>query len=1194
MLLTELYKDAPVVLRLHELLKLSETAVSDPVVASACRDSVNSGSNVRLHVKGVAGSADAVLVATTALALQQQNHLVIAAGKEEAYYLQNDIENLLNDSDKEIDDKRVLLFPTSYRKMQSAEEIDNANMLMRSEVVKQLNNGRSLVVVTYPDALVEKVMSRRTLTRHTLRIAKGARLEMDDLQESLMSYDFERADFVVEPGQYAVRGGIIDVFGFANDHPYRIQFDDDTVASLRTFDPATQLSVKQYDRISIIPNLEQRHDTLHTVEEKVTLLHYYNDHDIVWTEGLMFTTDSIERLYTQARQAYDKARQSRTVPPAPVEENYCCANEILHELLRCKTVELGGTPYFSKSIVLEADTERQPLFNKQFELLIANLNSHLEQGYRCLLSVTNAQQQRRLEKIFTEYPTHDGDGLLRRKEIEYHTMPLRAGFLDHHRKLLCYTDHEIFERYHKYVVRDLQQSREAMTMKELLELQPGDYVTHIDFGVGCFRGLQKIENNGKQQEVIRIEYKDNGFLYISIHALHKISRYVGKDGTPPTLNKLGSNSWNLLKQKTKKQVKDIAKDLIQLYAKRKATRGFAFSADSYLQNELEASFLYEDTPDQNKATQEVKRDMEHTAPMDRLVCGDVGFGKTEVAIRAAFKAVCDSKQVAVLVPSTILAFQHYNTFCNRLEGLPVKVDYLNRFRTAKEKNKILKELKDGSLDILIGTHAITGKGVQFKNLGLLIVDEEQKFGVSTKEKLRQMKVNVDCLTLTATPIPRTLQFSLMGARDLSVIQTPPANRQPIETELCDFDEATIRDAICYEMNRGGQAFFINNHVENLPHYASMIMRLVPDAKVGLAHGRMDGKVVEATLMRFLQGELDVLVATSIIENGLDIPNANTMIINNAHQFGLADLHQMRGRVGRSNKKAFCYVMVPGFKNLTGDAQRRLRAITEFSTIGSGFNIAMRDLDIRGAGNILGAEQSGFISEIGYDAYHKILNEAIEELKETDFRDIFQQELDDKRGFVKECSIETDLSVLLPDDYVSNVAERLILYKELNNLSTDEELDAFRSRLTDRFGDLPQETEELIQTITLRRVAKQIGIERLVLKNGAMVCYFVGGEENAFYKSPLFGKILRHVTLLPDNVHLKEQQDRIVIRFDKADNIAGALALLKLLIEGPRPDTVADTKQAHGKAQQAQHSMEKAGRHTTYSMHKLRKVGERRP
>ncbi len=1181
--------------RLQELLKSSEQTVSEGEACAFRKEAtVNTNSNLRLFVKGVAGSVDAAVVAAVSQFLTSQNHLVIASDKEEAYYLQNDIENLLDDTRKELEQKRVLLFPTSYRKLQSVEDVDNANMLMRSEVVKQLNSGRHIVVVTYPEALVEKVMSSRTLTRHTLQISKGARLDMDALQDSLMNYDFERVDFVVQPGQYAVRGGIIDVFSFANDYPYRIQFDDDEVVSLRTFDPVTQLSVKPYSRISIIPNLEQKHEAVLSVEKKVTLLHYYNHRDVVWTKGLMFTTDSIDRLYTQARAEYEKEKKQRTVAPSPVEDNYASANEILHELLRCMTVELGGAPYFSKSTVLERQTARQPMFNKQFEMLLQSLNSYIDKGYRCLLNVANVQQQKRLEKIFTEFPTADGEGLLCRKEITYQNLSLRAGFIDHSLKLLCYTDHEIFERYHKYVVRDLQQSREAMTMKELLELKPGDYVTHMDFGVGRFMGLQKIENNGKEQEVIRIEYRDNGYLYISIHALHKISRYVGKDGVPPTLNKLGSSSWNLLKQKTKKQVKDIAKDLILLYAKRKATRGFAFSADSYLQNELEASFIYEDTPDQNKATQDVKHDMEHSAPMDRLVCGDVGFGKTEVAIRAAFKAVCDSKQVAVLVPSTILAFQHYNTFCNRLDGMPVNVDYLNRFRTTKEKNKILKELKEGKIDILIGTHAITGKGVEFKNLGLLIIDEEQKFGVSVKEKLRQMKVNVDCLTLTATPIPRTLQFSLMGARDLSVIQTPPPNRQPIETELCDFDEEVVRDAICYELNRGGQAFFINNHVENLPQYASMIMRLVPDAKVGMAHGRMDGKKVEETLMRFLQGDLDVLVATSIIENGLDIPNANTMIINNAHQFGLADLHQMRGRVGRSNKKAFCYVMVPSFKNITGDAQRRLRAITEFSTIGSGFNIAMRDLDIRGAGNILGAEQSGFISEIGYDAYHKILNEAIEELKVTDFRDIFHEEIETRREFVKECSIETDLSVLLPGDYVSNVSERLILYKELNNLITDEELDAFRNRLTDRFGELPHEAEELIATITLRRMAKQIGIERLVLKNSAMVCYFVGGDNNPYYQSPMFGKILRNVSMMSGNVHLSQQQDRVVIRFDKVDDIANAISLLKVLIEGPRPLSDSEVKEANSKAQQAQHTMAKAGKHTAYSMHKLRKIGERRP
>ena len=696
-----------------------------------------------------------------------------------------------------------------------------------------------------------------------------------------------------------------------------------------------------------------------------------------------------------------------------------------------------------------------------------------------------------------------------------------------------------------------------MTLKELFELKPGDFVTHIDYGVGRFSGLEKVTTNGKSQELIRLVYKNNDVLYISIHGLHKISRYVGREGETPTLNRLGSNTWQVLKQKTKRQVKDIAKDLIALYAKRKASHGFAFSADGYLQEQLEASFIYEDTPDQLKATVAVKHDMEEQAPMDRLVCGDVGFGKTEVAIRAAFKACCDSKQVAVLVPSTVLAFQHYNTFCQRLKDMPVRVDYINRFRTTKERNQIIKDLADGKIDILIGTHAILNKDLKFKDLGLFIIDEEQKFGVSAKEKLKQMKVGVDCLTLTATPIPRTLQFSLMGARDLSVIQTPPPNRQPIETELSDFSEELIRDAIMYEMNRGGQTFFISNRVENLPEMAGLVQRLVPDARVAMAHGRMDGKEAEETLMHFLEGDIDVLVATSIVENGLDIPNANTMIINNAHQFGLSDLHQMRGRVGRSNRKAFCYLLIPSYMTLTPDAQRRLKAIEEFSTIGSGFNIAMRDLDIRGAGNILGAEQSGFISEVGYDMYHKILNEAIEELKESDFRELFAAEAEEKQEYVRECTIETDLEVLLPDDYVTSVSERLLLYKELNDIGVDgdaganvtnveEELAAYRSRLEDRFGPVPPCVDELISTITLRRMAKAFGIEKLILKQDRMVCHLVSNQQSPFYQSPNFAKLIHYIQANPRRASLKETPERLSLSIANVKTIAAALEQLRLL------------------------------------------------
>ena len=1119
---------------------------------------LQNGAN-RIHVSGMVGSMPAAVAAALALEEPTRGQLLVASNKEEAYYLQNDLETLLEETDAEVEQKRVLLFPSSYRTSrrpagpmgqgQKVEDdggdlfaTDNANIMQRSEVVKQLSSGRPLLVVTYPQALSEKVVSSRTLTRNTLRVSKGARMSMDHVMEVLQDYDFERVDFVVEPGQFAIRGGILDVFSFANEHPYRIEFFDDEVDSLRTFDPVSQLSIKQYDQISVLPNIERRsHDVL-TVEEKVPLLHYFGSDDIVWVQGLMLVSETLETLFANAGSD---------------GQYYCSGNEFIRGLLRCRIVEQGNSNYFTKAEQIATETRPQPSFHKQFDMLMDTLGQYRDRGYKMLITIANEQQQRRLEKVFaTAQPQVDilamakGKGITMASpayDVEFMPCQLSHGFVDDAERILCFTDHEIFERYHKYTVRNLSDAHQALTLKELFELKPGDYVTHIDYGVGRFSGLEKITTGGHTQEVIRLMYKNNDTLYISIHGLHKISRYVGKEGTAPTLNRLGSNTWQVLKQKTKKQVKDIAKDLIALYAKRKASKGFAFSADSYLQEQLEASFFYEDTPDQLKATQEVKHDMEDQSPMDRLVCGDVGFGKTEVAIRAAFKAVCDSKQVAVLVPNTILAFQHYNTFCDRLKGLPVNIDYLNRFRTAKDKKEIYKRVEEGKIDILIGTHAITNKSLKFKDLGLLIIDEEQKFGVSAKEKLRQMKVNVDCLTLTATPIPRTLQFSLMGARDLSVIRTPPPNRQPIQTELCNFDEEVIRDAISYEMSRGGQTFFVSNRVENLPEMAGLVGRLVPDARVGMAHGQMDGKQVEETMMRFLEGELDVLVATSIIENGLDIPNANTMIINNAQNFGLSDLHQMRGRVGRSNKKAFCYMLIPSYSVLTEEAQKRLKAIEEFSSIGSGLNIAMRDLDIRGAGNILGAEQSGFISDIGYDMYHKILNEAIEELKETDFKELFQQEIEESQEYVKECVIETDLEVLLPDDYVTSVSERLLLYKELNDLSTEEELDRYRERLIDRFGPIPQPTQELIKTITMRRMAKEFGIEKIVLKQNKLVCYFVSNQENPFYRSANFAKMIRYSQDHPSTVHLKETKDRLSMVCDGVGSIQQAIEKISQLL-----------------------------------------------
>ena len=1152
MLLTDLYKDSPFINNISNHF---------------------SSSKARVHVDGLTGSLPALAIAALALRRPTVSQLVIAPSKEEAYYLQNDIEALLQGESLKVKGERsadattasdshlspsVMLFPTSYRKAYhyDPEQTENANLLMRNEVVKALSGSEPLIVVSYADALSEKVVSSNTFRANTFRIARGQKLDMWEAVERLQEMGFEREDFVVEPGQYAVRGGIVDVYSYASDLPFRIEFFDDEVDSLRTYDTVSQLSVKQMDRIDIVPDFTgvqggaEECKGVQDNSSRVSLIEYFGADDIVWTQSLMMAAEQMEKLLADTRKAYDDRMADKEHPvvgnlPKP-EEMSCSANEFLHKLLDCKIVEYGNSHYFSQADRIEHHSDPQPAFNKQFDMLQENLRQHEDEGYKLIITVSGESQQKRLEKILAA-PDGNVSSL---PFTPFHSLSLlniniSHGFIDHDEKVLCYTDHEIFDRYHKYTVKDLRSAHEALTLKELFELKPGDFVTHIDYGVGRFSGLEKVTNNGKSQELIRLIYKGGDVLYISIHSLHKISRYVGREGEAPTLNRLGSNTWQVLKAKTKKQVKDIAKDLIALYAKRKASQGFAFSEDCSMQEQLEASFLYEDTPDQLKATVAVKHDMEGRAPMDRLICGDVGFGKTEVAIRAAFKACCDDKQVAVLVPNTILAFQHYNTFRERLKGMPVRVDYLNRFRTTKEKNQIYKDVEAGKIDILIGTHAITNKNLKFKDLGLLIIDEEQKFGVSAKEKLKQLKVGVDCLTLTATPIPRTLQFSLMGARDLSVIQTPPPNRQPIETELSDFNEELIRDAIMYEMDRGGQTFFISNRVENLPEMAGLVQRLVPDARVAMAHGRMEGKDAEETLMRFLEGDIDVLVATSIVENGLDIPNANTMIINNAQQFGLSDLHQMRGRVGRSNRKAFCYLLIPSYLTLTPDAQRRLKAIEEFSSIGSGFNIAMRDLDIRGAGNILGAEQSGFISEIGYDMYHKILNEAIEELKESDFADLFAAEAEENKEYVKECTIETDLEVLLPDDYVTSVSERLLLYKELNELSTEEELDTYRLHLEDRFGPVPPCALELIRTITLRRMAKEFGIEKIVLKQDRMLLHLSSSILTS-HLSPFTShleKVIQFAQAHPRTSRLKETPDRLTLSVEGVQSITAAINVL---------------------------------------------------
>ena len=1182
MVLTELYDNSPVLENLRAALE------------------GNANEKARVKLDGLSGSLPAVLAATLAGHLTTSNQIMIAPSKEDAYYLAGDLEALLT-SDNRLQTS-VYLFPTSYRKAYNfdPDETDNSNILMRGEVVKALAAGEHCIVVTWPEALAEKVPAPKILADSTLRLAKGMEMELDTLIDKLQSLGFEREDFVVEGGQFAVRGGIVDVYSLASEHPYRIEFFGDVIDSLRTFDAATQLSIKQLDRVDIVGRVENGEwrvengdpkeasslSTLHSPlsTSKVSLLAYFSSADVLWAQNIMLAAEHMESLLAETKTAREQRLADTAHPIAgtlpEAEDLTCSANEFLKELQRLRIIEHGNSRYFSDSTSFKLNTEPQPVIGKQFDMLAANLSEHADLGYRILITVSNESQQKRLEKVGVK----SGEWHVASENL-FAVFNLSHGFVDHDNKVLCYTDHEIFERYHKYSVRTPNAGREAMTMKELFELQPGDYVTHIDYGVGRFSGLEKVTNNGKSQELIRLIYKGGDVLYISIHGLHKISRYVGREGEPPQMNRLGSNTWQVLKQRTKKQVKDIARDLIALYAKRRASRGFAFSTDGEMQAELEASFLYEDTPDQLKATIAVKHDMEEPVPMDRLVCGDVGFGKTEVAIRAAFKACCDSKQVAVLVPSTILAFQHYNTFTERLKGMPVRVDYLNRFRTAKEKKQIYDDVASGRIDILIGTHAITNKELKFKDLGLLIIDEEQKFGVSAKEKLKQMKVGVDCLTLTATPIPRTLQFSLMGARDLSIIRTPPPNRQPIETELSDFNEELIRDAISFEMSRGGQTFFISNRVENLPEMAGMVSRLVPDAHVAMAHGRMDGKDAEETLMRFLEGDIDVLVATSIVENGLDIPNANTMIINNAHQFGLSDLHQLRGRVGRSNRKAFCYLMVPSYLTLTDEAQRRLRAISEFAAVGSGFNIAMRDLDIRGAGNILGAEQSGFISEVGYDMYHKILNEALDELRmEINLApnpssltptpspngegsrmtgslqlstplspgrgaggEASGGEAGGAWGPAAEAAIETDLEALLPDDYVTSVSERLLLYRELGDLSSDKELDDYRARLRDRFGPLPEATEELIRTVVLRREARTFGISKIILKQERMVLHFPDSQEHPFYKSAGFMNVIRYAQANPRRARLKEDGSRLVLTIANIPTVTEALTQMKLLL-----------------------------------------------
>ncbi|RKE98639.1 transcription-repair coupling factor [Ichthyenterobacterium magnum] len=1085
----------------------------------------------RTHLKGLVGSALS-LVLTESFKQADKPFLLIFNDKEEAAFYLNDLEVLLNDKD-------VLFYPGSYRRPYQIEETDNANVLLRAEVLNRINSRKKpAIIVTYPDALFEKVVTRRELEKNTLKVAVNDNLSIDFVNEVLFEYKFKRVDFVTEPGEFSVRGGIVDVFSFSHDEPYRIEFFGDEVDSIRTFDVETQLSTEQIKKISIIPNVANKF----LDESRQSFLKYIASKTVVFSKNSELLFSRIDDFFDKASKTFKTL--SETINHSKPEELFCNSKLLKKQLLDFTLVEFGASTALSNQATqaIEFNTKPQPSFNKQFNLLIDDLNANHNKGFTNYIACATEQQATRFHDIFEDLD----------QDVHYKTIvaSLYQGFKDNDQKITCYTDHQIFERYHKFHLKNGYAKKQAITLKELTNLDIGDYVTHIDHGIGKFGGLQKIDVEGKKQEAIKLVYGERDVLYLSIHSLHKITKFNGKDGKPPKIYKLGSKAWKTLKQKTKSRVKEIAFNLIKLYAKRKLEKGYQYNPDSYMQHELEASFVYEDTPDQTTATADIKVDMESERPMDRLVCGDVGFGKTEVAIRAAFKAVDNGKQVAVLVPTTILAYQHQKTFSERLKNFPVTVDYLNRFRTAKEKRITLEELEAGKVDIIIGTHQLVNKNVKFKDLGLLIVDEEQKFGVAVKEKLKTLKDNVDVLTLTATPIPRTLQFSLMAARDLSVITTPPPNRYPIESHVIRFNEETIRDAVTYEIQRGGQVFFIHNRIENIKEVAGMIQRLVPDAKIGIGHGQLDGKKLEQLMLAFMNGAFDVLVSTTIVESGLDVPNANTIFINNANNFGLSDLHQMRGRVGRSNKKAFCYFITPEYSAMTNDARKRITALEQFTELGSGFNIAMKDLEIRGAGDLLGGEQSGFINEIGFDTYQKILNEAIEELKETEFKDLYQDDGKEK-DYVKDITIDTSFELLFPDDYVNNITERLNLYTQLNNLKTEAELQKFETEIVDRFGELPIQVIDLLNSVRIKWIATKIGLEKVIMKQNKLIGYFINDQQSAFYQSSGFTKVLQFVQANPTACKMKEKQTRnglrLLLTFENIKSIEQALKVLQPIL-----------------------------------------------
>lgn len=1120
----------------------------------------NHGSNIFLQ--GQQASATPLLFAAVATEIKQ-TFLFVLQDADEAGYFYHDLTQVMGT-------QNVLFFPSSFKRSVKYGQRDSANEILRTEVLARVSARdnqatESLLIISYPEALSELVVSKQHLDERRLSLKTGQQqIDITDIAHKLREYGFQEVDYVYEPGQYSVRGSILDVYSFSCENPFRIDFFGREIDTIRTFEVQDQLSKDKLNEIEIVPELA----TLTT--ERVSFLNFLPSNSVMVYKDFAYIRDVIAHVYdegyskqaiTEQLEGATEIEQKQIIDELNKEKTLLSPSQFAQQAATFRTIEFGIHAGKTSSSALQKETKYdiikfkitpQPLFHKNFDLLVDSLDDYILQGYKLYILADSDKQNQRLKDIFADMDSQKAKSIV----FEPVNKTLHEGFADDGLKCCFFTDHQIFDRYHKYNLKSdgARAGKMALTMKELQEMEPGDFIVHVDFGIGKFGGLVRVPAGNSYQEMIRIIYQHNDKVDVSIHSLYKISKYRRSDtGEPPRLSTLGTGAWDRLKEKTKKRIKDIARDLIKLYAQRRHERGHAFSGDSYLQHELEASFLYEDTPDQSKATQDVKADMESQRPMDRLVCGDVGFGKTEVAVRAAFKSACDSKQVAVLVPTTVLAYQHYQTFKNRLKGMPVRVDYLSRARTAKQTKQVLTDLEDGKIDILIGTHKLLGKAVKWHDLGLLIIDEEQKFGVSTKEKLRKLKTNVDTLTMSATPIPRTLQFSLMGARDMSIIRTPPPNRYPIHTELATFSHEVIADAINFEMSRNGQVYFVHDRINGLQEIANLIHKYVPDCRIAIGHGQMPPEELEKVLMGFMNYDYDVLLSTTIVENGIDISNANTMIINDAHRFGLSDLHQMRGRVGRSNRKAFCYLLAPPKSSLTPEARRRLEALENFSELGSGFNLAMQDLDIRGAGNLLGAEQSGFMEDLGYETYQKILNQAVTELKNDEFQDIYAEQMaqgNDISGeeFVEDCAIESDLEMYFPDNYVPGSSERMLLYRELDNINDDNGLEAYRQRLIDRFGEIPHEGLELMQVVPLRRLGKRLGCEKISLKQGKMNMQFVANPESAYYQSRTFSAVINYVGNHPRRCDFKQVGTRRLLTISEIPTVEAAVSVLREMLK----------------------------------------------